>query len=176
MLRMAGRRLPAQQEQVDGICALPRFARYVGDMSGLGLGLVEYLQEQWGSHRIQGVNFATSEPVTDRLRQDGRKAETARVTEIMATRLLELFEDRALHIPVDAQLRDDLRKPERITTPGGRVSIAATRDEAGHADHFWSLALAVRAAGQPIAAGLYRPFADGLTSVTSARRNRQLEG
>jgi hypothetical protein len=39
-----------------------------------------------------------------------------------------------------------LRKPERVTTPGGRVSIAATRDEAGHADHFWSLALALEAA------------------------------
>ena len=44
------------------------------------------------------------------------------------------------------KLRDDLRKPEKITSPSGRVSIAATRDEAGHADHFWSLALAVEAA------------------------------
>ena len=36
----------------------------------------------------------------------------------------------------------------------GRVSIAATRDEAGHADGFWSLALAVRA-GEKVPA----PFA-----------------
>ena len=28
------------------------------------------------------------------------------------------------------------------------MSIAATRDEAGHADHFWSLALAVEAGGR----------------------------
>ena len=42
---------------------------------------------------------------------------------------------------------DDLRKPEKITSPGGRVSIAAVRDEAGHADHFWGLATLVRAAG-----------------------------
>jgi phage FluMu gp28-like protein len=47
---------------------------------------------------------------------------------------------------MDALLREDLRKPEKITSPGGRVSIAATRDQAGHADHFWSMALAVEAA------------------------------
>ncbi|HXA44027.1 MAG TPA: hypothetical protein VNZ25_00855, partial [Candidatus Angelobacter sp.] len=39
-----------------------------------------------------------------------------------------------------------VRKPEKVTSPGGRVSIAATRTEAGHADHFWALALAIRAA------------------------------
>jgi phage FluMu gp28-like protein len=66
----------------------------------------------------------------------------------MATELLRLYEDRRIRHPRDAQLRDDLRKPERVTSPGGRVSIAATRDEAGHADHFWSLALAIEAAGK----------------------------
>jgi phage FluMu gp28-like protein len=47
---------------------------------------------------------------------------------------------------VRPQLRDELRKPERVTSPGGNVSIAATRDAVGHADHFWSFALAVDAA------------------------------
>ena len=70
---------------------------------------------------------------------------TARVTEIMATDLVEIFEDRRIEIPADAPLRDDLRRPEKITSPGGRVSIAASRDGNGHADRFWSLALAVRA-------------------------------
>ena len=76
---------------------------------------------------------------------DGRKATTARVTEIMATDLVEMFEDRRIEIPADARLRDDLRRPEKVTSPGGRVSIAASRDGDGHADRFWSLALAVRA-------------------------------
>lgn len=145
MLRMDGMRLPAQQQQVDLVCGLPKFAGYAGDMTGMGLGLVEYLQDRWGHGRIRGVNFAATEPVSARLVQDGRKAETARVTELMATRLLEVFESRGIEIPVDVQLREELRKPEKITSPGGRVSIAATRDEAGHADHFWALALAVRA-------------------------------
>ena len=71
---------------------------------------------------------------------EGRKEETARVTEIMAVNLLSCFEERSLKdLPNDPALVDDLRKPEKITSPGGRVSIAATRDEAGHADAFWSL-------------------------------------
>ena len=58
-----------------------------------------------------------------------------------------MYEDRRIQHPADGRLRDDLRKPEKRTSPGGRVSIAATRDEAGHADHFWSFALALEAAG-----------------------------
>jgi phage FluMu gp28-like protein len=158
MLRMAGMRLPAQQEQVEKICALPRFRAYEGDMTGLGLGLVEYLQERWGNYRIRGVNFASTEPMSDRIAAEGRKGETAKVTEIMATDLLACFEDRSIEIPNDQELREDLVKPEKITSPGGRVSIAAVRDEAGHADHFWSLALAVRAAGSNAGPWAYEPL------------------
>jgi phage FluMu gp28-like protein len=75
------------------------------------------------------------------------------VTEALATELLQAYEDRAIKHPVDADLREDLRKPEKITSPGGRVSIAATRDGAGHADHFWSLALANEAASSPEGTG-----------------------
>ena len=145
MLRMSAMRLPDQQRQLDPVCLLPRFRKLCGDMTGLGLGLIEYLQESHGQYRIVGINFSTTEAITERITAEGRKAETAKVTEIMATDLLGCFEDRSIEIPVDEELRNDLRKPEKVTSPGGRVSIAATRDEAGHADHFWSLALANRA-------------------------------
>jgi len=91
------------------------------------------------------VNFSSTEPITKRIQAEGRKAPTARVTEIMATDMLGVFEDRRIEIPMDPGLRDSLRKPEKITSPGGRVSIAAVRDDAGHADEFWSVALAIRA-------------------------------
>ena len=146
MLRMSGMRLPAQQEQVAMVCRLPKFRGYEGDMTGIGLGLVEYLQDEIGEHLVRGVNFASTEPITSRMRSDGKPGEKARVTEIMATELLGCFEDRSIEIPNDPELRADLVKPEKITSPGGRVSIAAVRDEAGHADHFWSVALAIRAA------------------------------
>jgi phage FluMu gp28-like protein len=146
MLKMENTRLPDQQKQLAVVCRMPQFQAYCGDMTGLGLGLVEYLQEEFGRYRIRGVNFSATEPASDRIKLEGRKAETARVTEIMAVNLLTCFEERSIRdLPDDARLLDDLRKPEKITSPGGRVSIAATRDEAGHADGFWSLALAVRA-------------------------------
>ena len=154
LLRMGQMRLPAQQVQLDAICALPAYRTGCVDMTGIGLGLVEYAQEKHGSYKVQGVNFASTEPVNDRIRAEGRQALTARVTEIMATNLLAAFEEKSLTLEVelDSEARDDLRKPEKITSPGGRVSIAATRDEAGHADHFWAIALALRATGGTTAA------------------------
>ncbi|MES2696908.1 MAG: terminase family protein [Verrucomicrobiota bacterium] len=145
MLRMENMRLPAQQKQLDRVVSLPNFRRIEIDMTGLGLGLVEYAQEKPWGRRVSGVNFSSTEPISKKLRADGKKGEKARVTEIMATDLLAVFEERRIEIPMDPALRDDLRKPEKITSPGGRVSIAAVRDDAGHADHFWSIALAIRA-------------------------------
>ncbi len=152
LLEMDNVRLPDQQRQLDALCALPNFGRVEVDMTGLGLGLFEYAETRHGSRRVRGVHFGATEPVGRAQTADGRKAPTARVTEIMATDLVELFEDRLLSIPSDTALRDDLRRPEKITSPGGRVSIAASRDGDGHADRFWSLALAVRAATRADAA------------------------
>jgi len=146
ILRLQGMRLPEQQRRLGEICRLPKFRRACIDMTGIGLGLTEYSQDEFGRGRIRGINFAATVPLTDGIAREGRKHETVRVTEAMATELLALYEDRRIQHPRDGQLRDDLRKPEKITSPGGRVSIAATRTEAGHADHFWSLALAVEAA------------------------------
>jgi len=146
ILRISDMRLPEQQLRLGEICRLPKFHRAAIDMTGLGLGLFEYAQKEFGAARIHGINFATTVPATRAIRQEGRKRETVRVTEALALELLQAYEDRRIQHPADQRLRDDLRKPERVTTPGGRVSIAATRDEAGHADHFWSFALAVEAA------------------------------
>ena len=144
MLEMDNVRLPDQQRQLDAVCALGNFCGVEIDMTGLGLGLFEYAQARHGERLVRGVHFSSTEPV-GRAQTDGRKNLTARVTEIMATDLVEVFEDRRIEIPADARLRDDLRRPEKVTSPGGRVSIAASRDGDGHADRFWSLALAVRA-------------------------------
>lgn len=154
MLRMEAMRGPAQLAEIVRVLELPQFRRGEIDMTGLGTFLVDWAQDHklGGTARVGGVNFATTEPINKRIRAEGRKAETARVTEIMASELLGCFEDGRIEIPADAELRDDLRKPEKIVSPGGRVSIAAVRDDAGHADHFWSVALAVRAsqrAGAP---------------------------
>ena len=156
ILRMQDMRLPEQQLRLGEICRLPRFRRAAIDMTGLGLGLFEYAQKEFGSSRIHGINFSTTVPATRAVALEGRKRETVRVTEALAMELLQVHEDRRIRHPADGRLRDDLRKPEKITTPGGRVSIAATRDEAGHADHFWSFALAVEAASMTGGPFVYR--------------------
>lgn len=155
ILRIQDMRLPEQQLRLGEICRLPNFQRASIDMTGLGLGLFEYAQKQFGRSRIHGINFSSTVPATRAIQLEGRKHETVRVTEALALELLQAYENRRIQHPIDHRLRDDLRKPEKITSSSGRVSIAATRDEAGHADHFWSLALALEAAADTSSA----PFA-----------------
>jgi phage FluMu gp28-like protein len=82
--------------------------------------------------------------------------------------LLDAYESKRVRHPVDARLRDDLRKPERIVSADGRVSIAAARTAENHADHFWSLALAAHAAQRPPAAVMHVPA--GFERVRIPRR------
>jgi phage FluMu gp28-like protein len=141
LLRISSMRLPQQLDRLRPLLALPGFGRLSGDATGLGLGLVEFAQEECGAHRAEAVQFASREKRTVR---GIEQSDSALVTELMALDLLEAFESRAIRIPCELALRDSLRKPERITAGNG-VRIAATRDGAGHADEFWSMALMVRA-------------------------------
>ena len=156
LLRLRDMRLPQQQELLEFACRSPRFAGAYIDMTGLGLGLYEYTREQFGS-RIQGLNFASTIPLNPR-----EPAHRVPVPEALALRLLQTYESRRMRHPLDPLLREDLHQPERITTPEGRVSIVATRTESGHADHFWSLALALHAAtGAPPPGGATTVFVPG---------------
>lgn len=141
MLRLKDVRLPSQQKCLEYVCRSPRFACAQIDMTGLGLGLFEYTQQRFGP-RIRGVNFSTQIPLAN-ASCDSTKV---RATEALAVGLLQVYEAKRIKHPIDATLRDDLRKPERNTNHDGRVAIVATRTSEGHADHFWSLALAVDAA------------------------------
>jgi len=141
ILRISGMRLPEQLERLKPLLRMPNFGRLCGDATGLGLGLVEFAQEESGAYRAEAVQFSSRERRTVR---GVRQADSALVTELMALDLLEVFENGAIRIPCETALRESLRKPERITNANG-VRIAATRDEAGHADEFWSIALMVRA-------------------------------
>src|SRR5262249_40200495 len=139
-------RLPEQQELLEIACRSPRFCGAQIDMTGLGLGLYEYTRQKFGE-RIRGLNFASSIPLRNfEVRTSKSESKAAKAPEVLALRLLQTYESKRIRHPVDPLLREDLHKPERVTTPEGRVSIVASRSESGHADHFWSLALAVDAA------------------------------
>jgi len=145
ILRISGMRLPQQLERLRPLLEMPNFGRLSGDATGLGLGLVEFAQEECGAYRAEAVQFASRERRTVK---GIEQADSALVTELMALDLLAAFENRAIRIPGETALRESLRKPERITTSAG-VRIAATRDGAGHADEFWSMALMLRALKSP---------------------------
>jgi len=172
ILRLHDMRLPDQQQRLEVACRMPKFRRAALDMTGLGLGLVEYTQEKFGQYRIQGVNFSSTVPLTQAAAAEGRKGVSVRVTEAMATELLQVYEDKRIRQPSDAIMRDDLRKPEKVVTPGGRVSIAAARSETGHADHFWALALAIEASQTGAAPSMPKPFDTPRSRAIAERRSR----
>jgi phage FluMu gp28-like protein len=149
ILRLDGMRLPEQQQRLETILNIPAVRMVKMDATGIGCGLFEYTQNKFPD-RVQGLNFSSTVKLGSRCPRwgegGGEVRASVRITEHLATQLLQTYEDHAIHQPIDNTLRDDLRKPERLLSPSGRVSIAATRDEVGHADHFWSLALAIDAA------------------------------
>ena len=144
-VRIRGARLPAQKAVLRPLLADRRVKRAAIDSTGIGLGLVQDMEDEFPG-KVEGVNFATTEPISTRLMAEGRKSPTARVTEIMATELAAAHEDKRISYPCDAVMRDDLRKPHKVRSASGRVSIAAESTQTGHADHFWALALGLRAA------------------------------
>lgn len=140
LLRIDDMRLPQQQERLMAVLGLKNFGRGAGDGTGIGLQLCEAAQDRVGQHRFEVVNFASKEK---RRVRGVEQSDTALVTELMALDLLQAFEDKAFRIPMEARLRDSLRKPMRVQT-GKQVHIAAENDETGHADEFWAAALLQR--------------------------------
>ena len=63
-----------------------------------------------------------------------------------AGKLYRLFERRALTIPNETELSADLQQVSTVgTTKGGQPIVQTSRTDVGHADRFWSLALAIDA-------------------------------
>jgi phage FluMu gp28-like protein len=64
----------------------------------------------------------------------------------MAGDLKAQFERRAIRIPPDQELINDIVKVKKKATIAGNVRFEADTTAEGHADRFWSLALAIQAA------------------------------
>lgn len=117
----------------------PRVLRACIDSTGVGAMLAEEAQRTFGDYRVENVTF------------------TMAVKSDLAMPMLAAFQDRAVRIPQSREIREDLHKIRKITTAAGNVRYLADRDEAGHADRFWALALALHAGktddGGPVFAG-----------------------
>lgn len=94
------------------------------DQTGMGEKPVEDAKRRYVG-RVEGVIF------TQQVRLD------------MANILKQAFEDRKIRIPAKrSEIRSDLHKPRAEKTATGGTRIVVERDEEGHADRFWSAALA----------------------------------
>jgi phage FluMu gp28-like protein len=98
------------------------------DSSGIGAQLAEEAGERFGQ-RVEAVAF------------------TSGVKEDLAVTLRRSFEDRAVRIPSDRGIREDIHSVRRLTTSAGNVRFDAERTGDSHADRFWALALALHAWG-----------------------------
>ena len=160
LLRMTGNLIIQARELERLIDAMGgRIARVAIDRGGIGQGVLDHLALKYGQHLIMGVHFSETVPVQEvgfvaDLKDPHKTTENTvvkePVTEHMARVLLKRFLDDLIELPADTQLAESLHKPERIVTEAGKVFIAAerTKNEDGtidHADHFWALALALRA-------------------------------
>jgi hypothetical protein len=134
---------PEQRRQMERLIKSlgHRCKRVVIDMTGNGTGLAEELADRYGS-LILPVHFGRSVELDESMRLDGDKRGTMPIPERMAIDLARAFDDGLIEVPDDPVLLDDLRKPYRVQT-GNRVSIAAAKTAEGHADRFWSIALAL---------------------------------
>jgi len=103
------------------------------DASGLGMDLAERLAQKFAG-RVEPVQF------------------TMQVKQDLAVTTKKAFEERTIRIPDDRLLRRDLNAVKKIITTAGNIRFDAERTEAGHADRFWSLALALHAADRGVAA------------------------
>ena len=97
------------------------------DQGGMGEAVVEHLQKEHGT-MVEGV-----------LLQGARRLD-------VATALREPLEDRRLWLPANQDLRDDLHSVRAENGPTGQLRLVADDTDKGHADRFWSLALACAAA------------------------------
>ena len=96
------------------------------DATGIGAQLAEDAQLDFGKSRVDAVQF------------------TAKSKEEMAYNLRMNIEDKSVRYPDDDLLREDLHSVKRVPTSTGIVKFDVDSSETdGHADRFWSLALAL---------------------------------
>ena len=119
----------AQEGALNALLGNREVKRMCIDSTGIGMQMAERMQDSWGSYRIEAVNF--SAPVKGEL----------------AMPLRRLFEDKAVRVPRNDLVREDLHSIRKTVTAAGNVRFDADRSGTdGHADRFWALALAYHAA------------------------------
>jgi phage FluMu gp28-like protein len=127
-LRLKNKTFTEQQNIIYRLLNHPKMRRAALDATGLGMQMAEQAQEKFGTFKVEPVTF------------------NRQIKEELAEHTYITVEKCKVLIPRDKILRDALYKIRAIKTPAGNTRYEADRDEKGHADEFWSLALMLHAA------------------------------
>ncbi len=119
----------AQESVLYPYLALPKMRRCCIDQTGLGRQFAERAADKFGKYRVEGIQF------------------TAPSKERMAFPLRAKFEDKTIRIPDTDAIRADLRGVKKTVGTSGLIRFDSARNENGHCDRFWAMALGVEAAG-----------------------------
>ncbi len=98
------------------------------DQTGMGEQITEELVREYGAMRVLGVQF------------------TGQVKETLASEVKREFDRANMVLPADRETQRQIHSIRRLLTAAGNLSFDSPRDEKGHSDRFWSLALAVHVA------------------------------
>lgn len=121
-----------QDALLDEVFRRYRVVRCCMDQTGMGEKPVQDAQRRYGTTRVEGVLFTGPNKLT------------------MATQGKEAFEDKRIRIPLgNRELRADLHKLRRVTSPTGAPRFVADSDADGHADRAWACFMALNAAAVP---------------------------
>lgn len=132
---------------------LSRVRRACVDYTGAGVGLGDYLVNEFGEYRHGRANFparrgsaAGCRPaVTYRGKIELCQFTTALKGELFP-KLRAAFESRTIRIPSSHAIREDLHAIQKVVTANGAVAYRALSSSDGHSDRCTALALALRAA------------------------------
>lgn len=150
VLVMRGMSTPDQVELVSH--RLQHITRLCLDYTGSGVGAGDLLVKKFGEWNIDKHQFGKVElcTFTDSLKRD------------IFPSLRVAMEQRAMLVPANREIREDLHSMYRVVTAAGNVTYRAPHSPNGHADRATALALCHRAASHGGATG-------GLVAVRSER-------
>ena len=124
-----------QEAELHSFLRMGNLRKVAVDQSGLGRQFAERASLRYGKSRVEGLSF------------------TSALKEKLAYALRSKFEDGALRIPDEIDIRADIRSVRRQASANGLQKFTAPRGRDGHADRFWALALAVYCAPDSFARG-----------------------
>ena len=123
---------------LDEVFSRYNVVRLCMDQSGMGEKPVEDARRRYGKNRVEGIQFTSANRLA------------------LATAGKAAFEQRAIFIPMEnSELRADLHKLRKESTPTGNPRFVADSDSSGHADRAWACFLAVMAMQTPQASYSY---------------------